>query len=259
MIFKRRQDHHPRPIPARIAFFVFLVGSAAVGCASAGEQPAQAQQGALPPPVHASSAGHGEARTGGGADGGETDRADAAARGLALGEALGPTAINEATLRGDALEQLLARRLEQFWDVYDQARRAPTSTPAVAYPELRLVAAGEQLQISYAAIIDLADSGHAVSEPEVPVTSGPDANAGHRVRVDWLDDASAGVTSCTINDDVRYETASGAVIDDSVSTVLSSSTLAFSDGQWKVIHSRAVEFSAGISGCWLEDDGAFRY
>ncbi|MGF1596822.1 MAG: hypothetical protein ACFCVK_07795 [Acidimicrobiales bacterium] len=167
-------------------------------------------------------------------------------------------------LRGDGsglsaaeLESLLADRYHAYWDAFDAARAIPTDDPAVDFPRLRQLAAGEQLASSYDAITDLAVSGEARREPPIPAIDGTGADDEHRVRVDRIEGAAAELAVCVVVDDVRYVTATDTVVDAGVATVLSSATLALDDGEWKVIRSRAVEVVDGVGGCWLTDDADF--
>lgn len=160
---------------------------------------------------------------------------------------------------GRELEEYLARRYEAYWDAFDAARGAPTVDPSTDFPLLDDLAAGEQLEVSYRSVIDLAEKGEAIREPGTPAIDGIDADSEHRVRVDSVDGAVAELSGCVVNDDVRHEVASGTVIRDDVATVLSTSTMVLTGGDWKLIRSRALDISAGVTGCWLSDDSEFPY
>lgn len=164
-----------------------------------------------------------------------------------------------ANLEGAELEEYLARRYEAYWDAYDAARSAPTANPSVDFPQLGALAAGEQLDISYQSVIELAEKGEAIREPDTAAIAGNDANTEHRVRIDVIDGTVAEISGCVVNDDVRHVVGSGDVIRDSVATVMSTSTMALTDGEWKLIRSRAVEIDEGVTGCWLTDEATFPY
>jgi hypothetical protein len=164
-----------------------------------------------------------------------------------------------APIPGEELEELIAGRYEAYWDGLDAARREPTADPARDVPMLAELAAGEQLDVSYQALTELAESGDAIREPDTPAIGGIDADSEHRVRIDRIDGTVAEVSACLVNDDVRFSVDSGAVVRESVSTVLSSATMALTAGRWKLIRSRAVEIGDGVSGCWLTGDAEFPY
>lgn len=157
----------------------------------------------------------------------------------------------------DGLERLLAARYRGFWSEFDAARRTPGLDPAAEFPGLADLAAGEQLDVSHRNLTDLARSGEALRQPGVGVHPDDRSHLVHRVRVESIDGTVARLTGCVVKDDVRYVIASGLVVADSVSTVLSESTMALTDGEWKLIRSRAVDIVAGISGCWLSAEAQF--
>jgi hypothetical protein len=150
-----------------------------------------------------------------------------------------------------ARKAVLAQRYRAYWDAFDAARQSPTVTPEVSYPRLAELAAGDQLETSYQSLVDLAAVGEAVREPAAPSTTGTDAAAEHRVRVDRIDGTVAELTGCTVNDDVRYEVATDTVVGGGVSTIRSTATMALTGGNWRLIRSQAVEISDGVTGCWL--------
>jgi hypothetical protein len=171
------------------------------------------------------------------------------------------TAAGTDPVAGDRqeLEELIARRYESYWASFDAARSSPTTDPAADFPALAELAAGEQLEVSYEALIELAEARDALREPDTPAIGGVDPDAEHRVRVDRIDGTVAELSGCLVNDDVRFTADSGVIVGDSVSTVLSSSTMALTGGQWKLIRSRAVEIGEGVTGCWLTGDAEFPY
>jgi hypothetical protein len=162
-------------------------------------------------------------------------------------------------LGGDELEAYVANRYEAYWDAYDAARNAPSASPSSDFPILTDLAAGEQLDVSYESLIELAEKGEAIREPDTPAIGGVDADAEHRVRVELIDDSLAEISACVVNDDVRHVVASDAVVRDTVSTVASVATMALTEGEWKLIRSRAVDIADGVTGCWLTDDAEYPY
>ena len=160
-------------------------------------------------------------------------------------------------LGGSELEAYVAERYEAYWDAYDAARAAPTVDPASDFPNLAELAAGDQLAISHEALVELAEKGEAIREPDTPAIAGIDADTEHRVRVVLVDDSVAELSTCVVNDDVRHIVGTGAVVRDEVTTVTSEATMALTDGDWKLIRSRAVDISEGVTGCWLEPDAEY--
>lgn len=163
-----------------------------------------------------------------------------------------------AGLTGEALNRYLAGRYRAYWDAYETARSAPSANPAQDFPLLGSLAAGSQLDVSYQTVIDLARTGESIHEPATPAISGTTAAAEHRLRIDSVDGAAAQLSGCVVNDDVRAVTATGAVASNTVVTVRSAATMAFTDGQWKLIRSEAVEITSGVGGCW-DDPGHYPY
>jgi len=196
-------------------------------------------------------------------DGGAIPEATAAvAANVAADEAAAPATLADgdpSALEGSELEEYLARRYEAYWDAYDAARAAPTVNPTVDFPILVDLAAGEQLDISYESLIELAEKGEAIREPDTPAITGVDADAEHRVRIEMIDTSLAEISACVVNDDVRHVVGSGAVVRDTVSTVTAEATMALTEGEWKLIRSRAVDIADGVTGCWLTDDAEYPY
>ncbi len=175
-----------------------------------------------------------------------------------LGEAVGAViAETDDDLTGAALEAHIAERFAAFWLAFDIARTAPSATPETDYPALFELAAGEQLERANADLKELHRSGQAIREPETPAIADLTADSALRIRVDSVDAGVAELTSCLVNDQVRYEVGSGAAVGGGVITVMTKSTMAKADGAWKLIRSEPVALDQGVSGCWLDPDGDF--
>ncbi len=228
---------------ARLAAVLLAVVTLAGACSSddgseAGDSPGNAAAEVAD--------GQGDAATGDGVD----TAADSAPGSI-------PQAADAVGLEGAELEEYLARRYEAYWDAYDAARGAPTASPETDFPALGDLAAGEQLEASYDTLRRMAEQGEAIREPEAPAIEGIDANSEHRVRIEMIDGTLAEISGCVVNDDVRHQAETGDILSDSVATVLSTSTMALTDGQWKLIRSRAVDIQDGVTGCWDEGEAAF--
>ena len=166
---------------------------------------------------------------------------------------------NGDELGGKDLERHIAERFEAFWLAFDLARSAPSTSPETDYPALAELAAGQQLELAFLELKELTQAGLAIREPGTPAVAGLDPNTSIRIRVDAIDGGVAELTSCVINDQVRYEPGSGAIVSEAVRTVMASSTMAKAEGTWRLIDSRAVALDDGIGGCWLEGEDSFPY
>jgi len=157
-------------------------------------------------------------------------------------------------LAGEDLEAFVADRYKQYWDEFDTARAAPSPNPSADYPALFSVAAGQQLDQTYADIIQLHDGGQAIREPDEPAIGGTSAADEHRVKVLAMEASVAELAGCVVNDDEHYLVETGNPFsNDGVRTIESTSTMAKTDGEWKLIRSQAVAIDNGIAGCWLDD------
>ncbi len=157
-------------------------------------------------------------------------------------------------LDGPELEQYLARRYEAYWQAFDLARQAPTESPTTDYPALASLAAGEQLDLTYSELADLSELGHAIREPDTAAVPGLDQNSAHRIRIESLEAGVAELVSCLVNDNVRFDAATGEILNQQVITAQTRTTMAKTDGTWKVIRSAAVGLDEGVGGCWLEPE-----
>lgn len=160
-------------------------------------------------------------------------------------------------LEGAELEEYVARQYEAFWLAFDQARGNPTANPEVDHTDLARYADGEMLDAAYAELKDMASFEVALREPESPAVPGIDHEQSHRIRVDRLEDGLAELSTCLVNDLVRYNVADGSVAESTVRSVAGKATMVRTDGTWKVIRARAVGFEDGVGGCWLEDEGLY--
>lgn len=160
-------------------------------------------------------------------------------------------------LEGDELEEFVARRYEAFWLAFGEARGQPDADPATAFPRLADLAAGQQLDAAYAELIDMAETGRALRAAEEPALPGLDNEQAHRVRIERIDDASAELVTCFVNDRQSVQVSDGAVISDLVVTVKAESTMVRTDGTWKLVRSQAVALDPGVAGCWLEDEALY--
>ncbi len=178
----------------------------------------------------------------------------------AVAAAVGPILADSGDgLAGPALEAHLARRFEAFWLAFDIARQSPSAMPERDYPELAALAAGELLEVAHDELRELHATGHAIRDPGSAAVSGLDADSTHRIRLERVEIGVAELESCQVNDRVRYAVVDDEVLGDSILTVRTRSTMAVSDGSWKVIRSEATELVSGVAGCWLEDQSLFPY
>ncbi len=166
---------------------------------------------------------------------------------------------NADGLKGKELEAFVAARYEAYWDAFDTARRSPSPNPSADHPSLLNLAAGSQLQQSYAQVIALFEIGEALRESNEPLIGGTDSDTEHRVRVELVDDALATVVACTVADDERYNVATDKTVEQNVLSVESTSTMVIADGEWKIIRAKATAIESGVGGCWLEGDDVYPY
>ncbi|MEM9565796.1 MAG: hypothetical protein AAGA93_24460 [Actinomycetota bacterium] len=211
--------------------------------------------------------GEGNARSGdaaavdgdGGADGDVDGDGDGVVDGDGDGGAAPATApaFDVGSLTGAELEAFLARRYEDFWLAFGEARERPSATPAVDFPSLADLAVGEQLESAYAELADMAETGRALRVPAERAVPGVDHQQSHRIRVATVEGGSAQLVACHVNDRESYQVADGAVISDLVVTVKAEATMVLADGTWKLVRSQAVALDPGVGGCWLEDESLY--
>lgn len=166
---------------------------------------------------------------------------------------------NADGLEGDDLEAFIAARYEAYWEAFDAARRSPSPNPSADHPSLLDLAAGKQLQQSYAQVIALFEIGEALRESDKPLIGGTDSGTEHRVRVELVDEALATVVACTVADDERYNVATDETVEQNVLSVESTSTMVIAEGEWKIIRAKATAIESGVGGCWLEGDDVYPY
>ncbi len=189
--------------------------------------------------------------------GGDDDGADGPSVDEGAGRAAAAPAVDVESLTGVGLEEFLARRYEDFWLAFGEARERPTATPALDFPALADLAAGEQLESAYAELTDMAETGRALRTPTERAVPEIDHERSHRIRIDAVDGGSAQLVACHVNDRESYQVADGAVISDLVVTVEAEATMVLTDGTWKLVRSRAVALDPGVAGCWLEEESLY--
>lgn len=130
-----------------------------------------------------------------------------------------------------------------YWAAVIEALNPPQVRPDL--PALRERATGEVL----VGIVKKAEEIRADSE----VTRLPEnSQYVHRAEVVALDEETATVRDCNIDDVVVESADTGEVVDDAVSTRLYISMLVREDGQWKVAVLNQEGFWEGVTGCASE-------
>lgn len=139
-------------------------------------------------------------------------------------------------------EDVLAAYLD-YWDAVDEAFSLPQVDPDSA--ALSQYATGEALDRVRQNADDALQASEAYRIPEGGLYE-------HRAVVVFLEEDSATVRDCNIDDTVAVDTSSGEVVDDAVSTRLYISMLVQEAGQWKVAAVNRESSLEGVAGCALE-------
>ncbi len=130
-----------------------------------------------------------------------------------------------------------------YWDAVDEAFAPPEANPQL--PSLQRYATGEVLP----GIVNSLENAKA----DKLVARIPDgAQYSHRAEVVSIEEATATVRDCNINDTVIEVADTGEVVDDAVSTKLYIAMLVREDGQWKVAVLDRANSWEGVAGCALE-------
>lgn len=130
-----------------------------------------------------------------------------------------------------------------YWNAVDEAFAPPQVRPDS--PALRQYATGQLLPEILKSAEDAKADNVVARIPEGALYS-------HRAEVVSIDEETATVRDCNINDEVIEVAGTGEIIDDGVSTSLYIGMLVREDGQWKVAVLDQVEAWEGVAGCALE-------
>lgn len=139
----------------------------------------------------------------------------------------------------DPLNQQIIDRYIGYWDA---RRAANTGTPNPDHPGLREFATGEQLTAVIEEARSNLEKGLAFRPSAAPINF-------RQVRVVSIDGDSAVVQECYVDDGVVYRSATGEVVDDSVTSQNVRGELQRVDGKWRVSRTRLAQWWEGVDGC----------
>ncbi len=139
-------------------------------------------------------------------------------------------------------EEVLAAYLA-YWDAVDEAFSLPQVQPDS--PALSEYATGEALDRVRQNANDALQASEAYRIPEGGLYE-------HRAEVVSLEEDSATVRDCNVDDTVAVDTTTGEVVDDTVSTRLYISMVVQEAGQWKVAVVNRESSLEGVAGCALD-------
>ena len=139
-------------------------------------------------------------------------------------------------------EEVLAT-YQGYWAAVNDAFSPPEVNPES--PGLRQYATGDVLPGIVKSAEDARAESHVVRIPEGGQYS-------HRAEVLSIEDNTATVRDCNIDDSVLETAGTGEVLDDEVSTKLYVAMLVREDGQWKVAVLDRANGWEGVAGCALE-------
>ncbi len=137
-------------------------------------------------------------------------------------------------------EEVLAA-YQGYWDAVDDAFGPPEVDPES--PGLRRFATGEVLP-------GIIDSAEEVKAENAYVRTPEDST--HESEVVSLEESTATVRDCTVDDAVLERVGTGEILDDAVSTREYIAMLVLEDGQWKVAVLTEANTWEGVAGCAIE-------
>lgn len=153
-----------------------------------------------------------------------------------------PPATTTTTAAPTPEEEVLAA-YAAYWNAVDEAFAPPQVRPES--PALRQYATGQLLPEILKSAEDAVAENVVARIPEGALYS-------HRAEVVSIDEDTATVRDCNINDEVIEVAGTGETVDDGVSTRLYIGMLVREGGQWKVAVLDRVEGWEGVAGCALE-------
>lgn len=130
-----------------------------------------------------------------------------------------------------------------YWSAVNEAFAPPQVRPE--YPALRQYATGQLLP-------EILKSAQDAKAEKVVARIPDGAQYSHRAEIVSIDEDTATVRDCSINDEVIEVAGTGEIVDDGVSTRLYVAMMVREGGQWKVAVLDRVEGWEGVAGCALE-------
>lgn len=138
----------------------------------------------------------------------------------------------------------IVARYKMFWQVRFEANQNP---PNPEDPRLAEFSTAPQLDKVRAETRSNLDQGLAIRRP-------PDSVARSSVKVREVNDATATLQECVVDDGVLYRFTTGEVLDAEVATQSVESTMQLVDGVWRLAEARLVQEWKGVAGCALSGD-----
>ena len=176
-----------------------------------------------------------------GDDGGAVGAGADADRTTTASETTTTTLPETTTTAAPTPEEEVLAAYQGYWDAVDEAFGPPEVNPES--PGLRAFATGEVLT----GIIDSAEEVKAenafVRTPE---------NSAHESEVVSMEESTATVRDCTVDDAVLERVGTGEILDDAVSTRQYIAMLVLEDGRWKVAVLNEANTWEGVAGCAVE-------
>jgi hypothetical protein len=142
------------------------------------------------------------------------------------------------------VEEEVVERYEAFWEARFEANTEPVNPD---HPGLREYATGAQRENVIEETERNAREGRAFRRPE-------NSQDRRSVEVLRIDDHTAVLQDCVVNDGIVYRVDTSEVLDDSVVTHNVEATMVRVDGQWKLEQARLVQRWEGVAGCALADE-----
>ena len=155
-----------------------------------------------------------------------------------------PTTLTETTTTpAPTPEEEVLAAYAGYWEAVDDVFDPPVVTPDL--PALPMHATGEVLEGVITNAERTRDRNEVYRVPENGLYS-------HQATILSIEESTATVRDCNVDDTVMVDAVSGDVLDDAVVTKLYIATLVNEEGQWKVASLTKESQADGVAGCALE-------
>lgn len=142
------------------------------------------------------------------------------------------------------VEEEIVERYEAFWDARFRANQPP---PNPDHSDLREYATGRQLEQVIGETTSNLEARLAIRRPS-------DGQRRSRVEVRSVENDTATLQECAVDDGVIYQYETGAVVNDAVETHNVEAMMRRVDGKWKVEGVRLLQRWEGVAGCAQASD-----
>lgn len=153
-------------------------------------------------------------------------------------------ATTTTTAARDPVADEIIGRYKQYWKARFEANQAPPNPDA---PGLKEYATGQQLDQVVAETRSNLEANLAVRRAENSV-------ARSSVKMVKVEDDSAVLQECAVDDDVVYRYSTGEVVNTAVATHNVEATMRKVDGAWRLASARLVQRWEGVAGCAVSGD-----